>query len=746
MIGQRALAWAAVLALVVALQMASVPIQPLAAVAASQTQDSPDVEAGQPTDLAVVALHCDAAPAAEALTSFFSTGAAPTGCAPAVGVSIAVTENGSRHSGSPFTTDASGTLGVPVGLGSSVTLREDPESLPTGYEPLTQEANGVPYANPVQLDSAAAGTAALFVNVPASVAATLNQGAQVVDAGEPTDLVAAVAPNRTGCDPAYPDERTCIPSGSPLDAPCSITDERNFTVLPPDPRDLDADGDGIGCEPISTGGETTDNGANVTLYASDDSLPVAPVSNGNSSVAASPDRIGDGVWVLPPDRNRAGGWIVHGDRKRADDWIVHRDRSNNGSLTIVSNSVVIGNGVWRWNGHRRHDNEFWLNHITIGNFTIARSSNGSLAIVSNSVFIGDGFWTLFGQREDNGLWLNRIVIGNLTIARSSHGSLAIVSNPVFVSNDLRTWGGHHRDDNWLAQEGTTRAHAPDVELLAINGRLGVESPSNTPKLSSSTEQPVLTINGALTVALPADPVAPPSDAAVEAPPDTAVASTPSDDAVAVPPDDLSVETPPSDATVQPAPDGAAAAAPVDNSVAPPPDDGYVAPAPSDSYVEPTSDNTVQPPPPDSAVAPPVEVVQPPDAAIAPPPDASVAPPSDGYIESPPSDTGAPDLGNIAPNPVEAAPDVDPGYVMPEPINVGPGNGDSGIGDFANAAPDPAFDAPDNDAPDLGIAPGSDDFGNGAPDPISVAPDPVGVDSGNGDSGGGFGRERGGDDG
>jgi hypothetical protein len=56
---------------------------------------------------------------------------------------------------------------------------------------------------------------------------------------------------RTGCDPAYPEERTCIPSGPPLAQPCAITDERNFIVLTPDPRRLDADGDGIGCEPIS---------------------------------------------------------------------------------------------------------------------------------------------------------------------------------------------------------------------------------------------------------------------------------------------------------------------------------------------------------------------------------------------------------------------------------------------------------------------------------------------------------------
>jgi hypothetical protein len=57
--------------------------------------------------------------------------------------------------------------------------------------------------------------------------------------------------SRAGCELAYPEERTCIPPGPPLDQPCAITDERNFTVLPSDPRRLDADGDGVGCEPLS---------------------------------------------------------------------------------------------------------------------------------------------------------------------------------------------------------------------------------------------------------------------------------------------------------------------------------------------------------------------------------------------------------------------------------------------------------------------------------------------------------------
>jgi hypothetical protein len=57
---------------------------------------------------------------------------------------------------------------------------------------------------------------------------------------------------RTGCDPAYPDERTCIPPGPPFEQGCGITGERRFTVLAPDPQHLDHDRDGIGCEPIGS--------------------------------------------------------------------------------------------------------------------------------------------------------------------------------------------------------------------------------------------------------------------------------------------------------------------------------------------------------------------------------------------------------------------------------------------------------------------------------------------------------------
>ena len=57
---------------------------------------------------------------------------------------------------------------------------------------------------------------------------------------------------REGCDPAYPEQRTCIPPGPPFDQGCAITAERRFRVLPPDPQRLDHDNDGIGCEPMGT--------------------------------------------------------------------------------------------------------------------------------------------------------------------------------------------------------------------------------------------------------------------------------------------------------------------------------------------------------------------------------------------------------------------------------------------------------------------------------------------------------------
>ena len=99
MIRQRALAWAAVLALVATVQTAPLPLATrFSASVAALAQDDSAADAGEPTDLAIVALHCAEAPATEALTSFFSSGTPPSGCAPAVGVAIDVTENEDRSS------------------------------------------------------------------------------------------------------------------------------------------------------------------------------------------------------------------------------------------------------------------------------------------------------------------------------------------------------------------------------------------------------------------------------------------------------------------------------------------------------------------------------------------------------------------------------------------------------------------------------------------------------------------------
>src|SRR5829696_4898745 len=469
MIRQRALAWVALLALVVTAQVAPLPTRFSAPVVALAQEDS---AAGDPTDLAIVALHCADAPATEALTSFFTSGTAPNGCEPAAGVDIAVTENEQPLSGSPFRTDTAGTLAVRVALGSEVTVKEDPKSLPSGYEPLTQEANDVPYANPVQLDSAVAGAAVLFVNLPNSVAAKLNQGTPAVGVDGVTDLASAVNLDRTGCDPSYPDERTCIAPGSPLAEPCSITDQRNFTVLRPDPRGLDTDGDGIGCEPISPSGGTIVRGASFNLYTrSGDLRRAAPARTGNSAVAASHVEAGDGVWVLPPEGSRADNRFVHRDRNRAELWFATTDRST-GSLAGVNNPVFISSGLWSWPNRSGNDNWFWQsrnhhgiwfwpNRIGVGNLTIAASGSGNAAVVSNPIFISNGVWAWpnrshsdnwrwhnrFGNRS--WFWPNRISVGNLTVASSGNGNIAIASNPIVIDTGHWTRLGHARDDGWF---------------------------------------------------------------------------------------------------------------------------------------------------------------------------------------------------------------------------------------------------------------------------------------------------------
>ncbi len=63
MIRQRALAWAAVLALVATVQSAPLPAR-FSASGAALAQDDSSAGTGEATDLAIVALHCAEAPAA----------------------------------------------------------------------------------------------------------------------------------------------------------------------------------------------------------------------------------------------------------------------------------------------------------------------------------------------------------------------------------------------------------------------------------------------------------------------------------------------------------------------------------------------------------------------------------------------------------------------------------------------------------------------------------------------------------
>jgi len=62
-----------------------------------------------------------------------------------------------------------------------------------------------------------------------------------------TQTPGAAAPTAvaTNCDPSYPD--FCIPP-LPAKLTCKDIGRNNFTVLAPDPRRLDRDHDGIGCE------------------------------------------------------------------------------------------------------------------------------------------------------------------------------------------------------------------------------------------------------------------------------------------------------------------------------------------------------------------------------------------------------------------------------------------------------------------------------------------------------------------
>lgn len=112
----------------------------------------------------------------------------------------------------------------------------------------------------------------------------------------------------SACDPAYPDERTCIPPGPPFDQGCAITSERLFTVLPPDPQGLDADGDGIGCEPIvpaSVGNPAPRQGGCDPAYP-DVCIPSPPPNLDCSDAWYFWDA--EDFAVYPPDPHGFDGW------------------------------------------------------------------------------------------------------------------------------------------------------------------------------------------------------------------------------------------------------------------------------------------------------------------------------------------------------------------------------------------------------------------------------------------------------
>ena len=204
-------------------------------------------------------------------------------------------------------------------------------------------------------------------------------------------------------------------TGLPLAEPCSITDQRNFTVLAPDPRRLDADGDGIGCEPISTSGGTIVAGGSPNLYTSGGPFVAPPPQEPAtlpSLTATSRPAMAFGTCLAG---SRADNWFVHRDRNRAGLWFATPDRTSTGNLAVVSNPVFIGNGLWTWPNRFGQDDWFWQ------------------------------------SRNHDGIWFrpNRISVGNLTIATSgSHGNVAVVSNPIFISNGVWHWPDRTHGDDW----------------------------------------------------------------------------------------------------------------------------------------------------------------------------------------------------------------------------------------------------------------------------------------------------------
>ena len=726
-------------------------------------QAGPASDVGEAADLAVVALQCAAAPGAETLTAFFRGGTPPGGCAPSVGVRVSVTENGQPLADSPFTTDADGALSVPVGLGAVVSVTEDPRSLPTGYAPLTHAANGVPYANPVQLDAATADTAVLFVNVPKSLAA---------------------APDRSGCDPAYPDTRTCIAPGRPLAVPCTITDQRNFTVLAPDPRGLDADHDGIGCEPIAPAGGSVARTTGGNRASSGSTMRRAA-----PAVAANRVRSDTDGWESRPETRRVTTPDVNRDRANASLWYAAPTRTGTGNVAVVSHPTFIANGVWCWPDRSSRDDWVWRqrnpyhdgvrflpNNLHINNLAFAGSGSGNVAIVSNPVFISNGLWAwparpqgddwawrnrpglsgwVWGNRSGNGgwgwgnhsgnggwSWPNWLNPGQVTVASSGHGtgSIAVVSNPVFIGSGVWRWPGHMNAGGWpgiistgnlvIARSGNNLAIVSNPVVIIASGLWYVPPARNNDhdwydhrdnddgdhhdgshgdgdhddgdhRGSDRDDADVRLMQGG---SAPAGVPAATGQAIEGGSASEAQASEIEPLLASTPPaltvnGGLAVELAPADATQPPGSD--TVASPTASN-----------PAASDVDVALPSEGTGESPADGAGAAPGDTATQPQPAADA--PAASYVAPDPGYV-APDSGYVAPDPGYVAPDPAVDAAYVDPSYVDPGYVDPGyteqaPIPVDAGA-DTGYVAPEPSDVEPVYAAPD-------------AVDPGYVAPDPV----------------------
>jgi hypothetical protein len=134
-----------------------------------------------------------------------------------------------------------GALAPPDAAPASDTLTQPP---PLTVTEMDWSAGRLPTAAPERLMTGFA-VATPFVAGASLPRRPTEQPSQISPTPSP-----APEPPRAACDPAYPDDRTCIPPGPPFDQGCAITSERRFTVLAPDPQGLDHDNDGIGCEPI----------------------------------------------------------------------------------------------------------------------------------------------------------------------------------------------------------------------------------------------------------------------------------------------------------------------------------------------------------------------------------------------------------------------------------------------------------------------------------------------------------------